>query len=254
MNILLKFIFINCLLISCSRKQSIKYLTDLQQANIKGHVAKLVTETYNVDSLDQVGELKSLTIEIFNKLGYTNTDTAKDIMDKNEVVNFLIYNKDGSLSSLSTFENGKKQSKMLLKYDDGKCIAMEIYDSNDKLENYYSNIKQNEFGLLLNLNSYNANNRLTMSYANEYDGIYQIRATAKDSVGMLTSEVKINLTDSKYQENMLEVIYTKDSIIKKYLSYKYESWDTVGNWLKQTAFNDKGKPIKFVNRIISYEH
>jgi hypothetical protein len=224
----------------------------LEQANIKGRVAKLVTETYKVDSLGHVGELESVTIEIFNKLGYTSTDITKDFIEKNEVVNFLVYNKNGSLSSLSTFENGKKLSKMLLKYDEGKCINMEIYDSNDSLKSYYSNIQQTDFGLLSSLNSYDTNGKLTMSYANEYDSIYQIRATAKDSIGMLTSEVKIHLTDKKYPANILEVTYIKDSTIKKYLYYKYESWDINGNWITQAVLNEKGKAIKFVNRIFSY--
>jgi uncharacterized protein YkuJ len=240
-------------LVSCSGKQSIKYLTDLEQANSKGRVTKLVTETYKVDSLGQVRELESVIIEIFNRLGYTSTDTTKDFIERKEVVQYLKYNKNGSLSSLSTFENGKKQSKMLLKYDEGKCIAMEIYDSNDKLESYYGSIQQTDFGLLSSLNSYDANGKLTMSYANEYDSIYQIRATAKDSTGMLTSEVKIHLTDKKYPENMLEVTYFKDSASKKYLSYKYENWDTTGNWIRQTVFDDKGRAIKIVRRIFSYE-
>lgn len=55
MNLLLRIIFASCLLASCSGKQSIKYLTDLEQAN-KGPVAKLVTETYQVDSVGQIME------------------------------------------------------------------------------------------------------------------------------------------------------------------------------------------------------
>jgi antitoxin component YwqK of YwqJK toxin-antitoxin module len=252
MNLLLKFICIGCLLDSCSTKQSIKYLTDLEQANIKGHVAKLVTETYQVDSLGQAGRLQSITIEIFNTLGYTAIDTTKDLIENNEVVNFLTYNKNGSLHSLSTFTDGKKQSDMLLKYHNGKCIAMEIYNSNGKLESYYSNIQQNEFGLLTSLNSYDANGKLTMSYANKYDSIYQTRATANDSIGMLRSETSIQLTEKKYQESILEVSYFKDSTIKKYLSYKYDSWDSTGNWIRQTIFNDEGKAVKSVNRIFTY--
>jgi hypothetical protein len=254
MNLLFKFICASCLLFSCSRKQSIKYLTDLEQANIKGRVTKLVTETYKFDSLGQIGRLEFVTIEIFNELGYTITNTAKDFMEKNEVVNFLTYNKNGSLSSLSTFENGKKQSKMLLKYDDSKCITIKIYDSNDKLENYYDNIKQTEFGLLSSLNSYDTNGKLTMSFVNDYDSIYQIRATTKDSIGMVTAEIKIQLTDKKYQEKTLEITHFKDSTVEKYLSYKYESWDTTGNWIQQTVFNDKGNAIKMVKRIFSYQH
>ena len=254
MNLFLKFICAGCLLVSCSGKQSIKYLTDLEQVNIKGRVTKLVTETYKVDSLVQVEELESVTIEIFNKLGYTNTDTTKDFIEKNEVVEFLIYNKNGSLSSSSTFVNGKIQSKMLLKYDDSKCIAIEIYDSNNKLESYYGNIQQTDFGLLSSMSSYDTNGKLTRSYTNDYDSIYQISATARDSIGMLSSEVKIHLTDKKYPENMLEITYFKDSAIKKYLSYKYENWDTKGNWIQQTVFDDKGKAIKIVNRIFSYEY
>lgn len=253
MNLLLKFTCVSCLLASCAGKQSIKYLTDLEQANIRGRVTKLVTETYKVDSLGEVGKLELVTIEIFNKLGFTSTDTTKDLIEKNEVVEFLIYNKNGSLSSSSTFENGKMQSKMLLKYDDSRCMAIEIYDSNNKLESYYGNIQQTDFGLLSSLSSYDTNDKLTMSYTNDYDSIYQISATAKDSIGRLSSAIKIRLTDKKYPENMLEVIYFKDSTIKKYLSYKYESWDTTGNWIRQTVFDDKGKAIKIVNRIFSYQ-
>jgi hypothetical protein len=253
MNLLLKLLFVICLLISCTRKQSIKYLTDLEQANIKGNVIKLVTETYNVDSLGQIGKLESFTIEIFDIHGNTITDTAKDFIEKTEIVEFLIFNKNGSLSSSSTYENGKKQSKMLLKYNDSKCIVVEIYDSNDKIVSYYNNIQQTEFGLLLSMNSYDTNGKLTMSYANDYDSIYQISGTAKDSTGMLTSQVKIHLTDKKYPENMLEVNYFKDSTVKNYLSYKYETWDTKGNWIHQIIFNDNGKPIKKVKRIFSYQ-
>jgi hypothetical protein len=251
---LLKFACGICLLVSCTKKQQIKYITDLEQVNIKGNVTKLVTETYNVDSLADLGKLELVTIEIFDELGHTITDITKNFIDKNEVVEFLIFSKNGSLSSSSTYENGKKQSKMLLKYEGSKCIAIEIYDSKDKLESYYDNIQQTEFGLLSGINSYDANGKLIMSYANDYDSIYQIGATAKDSSGMLTSEVKIHLTDKKYPENILEVTYFKDSTVEKYLSYRYDNWDTAGNWIQQTIFNDKGKPVKMIKRIFSYQH
>jgi hypothetical protein len=142
---------------------------------------------------------------------------------------------------------------MLLKYNDSKCIAIEIYDSNDKIVSYYNNIEQTKFGLLLSMNSYDTSGKLTMSYANDYDSIYQISGTAKDSAGMITSQVKIHLTDKKYPENMLEVSYFKDSTVKNYLSYKYETWDSTGNWIQQTIFSDKEKPIKLVKRIFSYQ-
>jgi uncharacterized protein YkuJ len=254
MNLLLKLFCGICLLASCTRKQQIKYLTDLEQVNINGNVTKLVTETYQIDSLGQLRKLESVTIEIFDELGNTITDTTKNLIEKNEVVEFLLFNKNGSLSSSSTFENGTKQSKLLLKYDDSKCIAMEIYDSKDKLESYYDNIQQNKFGLLLSLNSYHPDGKLIMSFVNDYDSIYQISGITKDSTGVLTSEVKIHLTDKKYPENMLEVTYFKDSTVKNYLSYKYESWDTAGNWIQQTIFNDKGQPVKMVKRIFSYKH
>ncbi len=254
MNLLLKFTWASCLLVSCSERESIKYLTDLEQANIKGCVTKLVTETFKVDSLDKIGKQESVIIEIFDKHGYTITDTAIDFIEKNEVVNILTYNKNGSLASLSTFENGKKQSNLLLKYDGSKCIKVEIYDSSFNLKSYYDNITQTKHGLLLSLNSYDAKGKLTMSYVNDYDSIYQIKATTKDSNGMLSSEINIHLTDKKYLDNMIEATYIKDSITKKYLFYKYENWDTSGNWIKQKVFNDEGKAIKIVNRIFSYSY
>ena len=143
----LKFVGISYLLASCVGDQSIKYLTDLEQANIKGQVIRLVTETYGVDSPGQTGKLLSVTTEVFNKLGYTITDSTMDLMANNEIVNFLDYNGDGSLSSMVTFENGKKQSRMSLSYDGGRCMIINMYDSNDKLQGYYDNILQTENGL-----------------------------------------------------------------------------------------------------------
>jgi hypothetical protein len=253
MNLLLKGTCICWLLVSCSSKQSIKYLTDLEQANIKGHVTKLVTETYKADSVQQIGKLESVTIEIFSKNGNTITDTTWDMIEKNVIVENLMFNENGSLSSLSHVENGKLKSKMLLKYKNSKYISAEIYDSADNLESYYDNIRQTDFGLLSGLDAYDANGELTMSYENEYDSIYQTRAIAKDKVGTLTSEVNIQLTDKKYPKNLLEVTYLKDSTIKNYLSYNYESWDANGNWIRQKVLNDKGKVTKFVNRIFSYD-
>lgn len=90
MNQSLRIVLIFCVIVSCSGNQSIKYLTDLEQANFKGHVTKLVTETYRIDSLGKIGKFESETIGIFNELGYTITDTLRDFIEKNEVVNFLI--------------------------------------------------------------------------------------------------------------------------------------------------------------------
>lgn len=250
---LFKLICICSLLISCSAKQKIEYLNDLEQANIKGRVTKLITETHEVDSLGKAVELVSTTIEVFNKSGYTITDTARDFKENNEVVELLTYNSDGSLSSSSTFENKKLQSKMLLEYDDRKCVAIEIYDANGKLESYFKNIKQNNFGLLSGLDNYNTDGKLIMSYANDYDSIYQIKAIAKDSSGAITSEVNIQLTPRKYPTKVLEVTYTNGSALKKVLSYDYKSWDHHGNWIKQAVIDDRGKVIKLVDRIFSYE-
>jgi hypothetical protein len=240
-------------MISCSNNQSIKYLTDLEQANIRGHVMKLITETYQVDSLSLNMSLESLTIEVYNDLGNTISDTTKNFSEKNEVVNFLYFNNNGSLSSLSTFENGKLQSKMLLKYNDDKCMLVSIFDSNNKLKTSYRNISQTKYGLLSSLNSYDAKGKLIMSYVNEYDGICQISAIAKDSNGIIVSKVAIRLTDKKYPENIIETTYTKDSVFKNYRSYKYEKWDSAGNWIEQKVYDEKGRNIRLIKRAFSYK-
>ena len=238
--------------VSCSGKPSIKYLTDLEQENLKGHVAKLVTETYAIDSTGQNEKLESITIEIFNEFGYTVTDTIKDITGNSEQANFFKYNKNGSLSSVQTFENGKTQSEMLWEYNGDKCTGTKIYDGAGKLESYYNNISQNKYGLLTGVDSYDTSGKLIMSYTNEYDSIYQVSARAKDSIGILRSEVIIHLTDKKYQANTLETTYEKGSASKKYLSYKYEIGDAAGNWTQQVVFDDKSKAMQKVKRIFSY--
>jgi len=237
---------------SCSENESIRYLTDLEQDNINGPVIRLVTETYQVDSLGQTGNLESVTIEIFNKLGYTITDSTKNLMPANEVVNFLEYNRNGSLSSVITFENGKKQSSMSLRYNGDRCTLINMYDVNAKLQGYYDNISQTKRGLLLSVNSYDSTGSLVMSFVNEYDSIYQTRATAKDRTGTVKSDIIIHLTENKQQKDVLEVSYFKDSSTQKHLFYNYDKWDSVGNWIQQTVFDDDKKPIKIVNRIFWY--
>lgn len=248
----LKFVFTLFFFASCSDNTTIKYLNDLEQVNIKGRVIKLITETYEIDTISQVVKPESETIEIFDEHGYTITDSTRNFAEKNEIVNFLKFNLNGSLSSLSTFENGKKQSEMLLKYDNDKCISMNVYDAADKLESYYKNIRQTKDGLLLSADSYDANGKFLMSFANEYDSIYQIKAIAKDSADVLKSEVNIHLTDKKYEENVIEVTYLKDSADRKSLFYQYEKWDSAGNWIKKTILDEKGNAIKTVKRIFSY--
>jgi hypothetical protein len=254
MKCVLNLVCICYLLASCSENQSIKYLTDLQQANIKGHVVRLVTETYEVDSVGQIGNLESLTTEIFNKPGYTITDTTRNLSADDQVVNFLFYNGNGSLSSLQTYKNGKKQSGMSLKYDDERCKLINVYDSNDKLQGYYDNISQTKHGLVLSLNSHDSTGRFIMSFVNEYDSIFQISATEKDSAGIIKSRVKIYLTDKKYRKEVLELSYLKDSTVQEHLFYKYDRWDSAGNWIQQTVLDDKKRPIKLVKRFFQYRN
>jgi hypothetical protein len=253
MKLSFKFFCTVCIITSCSNIKPIKYLTDLEQANINGPVMKLITETYQVDSSSKNINLESLTIEIFNELGNTITDTTKNFFEKNEVVNFLDFNKNGSLSSLSTFTNGKLQSKMLLQYNDDKCIAINIFDSSNKLETFYGNISQTEYGLLSSLNSYDAKGKLIMSYENKYDSIYQVSAIAKDSNGIVASKVAIRLTDKKYPKNLDETTYSKGSVLRNYLSYRYEKWDSLGNWIEQRVYNEKGKNMQLIKRIFSFK-
>jgi hypothetical protein len=252
MRLFSKFILIACIVPSCSGTQSIKYLSDLAQANIRGPVVKLVTESYGVDSLGGIGKLRSATTEIFNDLGYTVSDTSTDFPGNNEVVNTLQYNQNGSLSSLITFENGKKRSHMLVNYSGDKCILMSVYDGKEKLQSYYDNISQTSHGLLVRASNFDTNGKLIMSFVNEYDSIYQVRATSRNNHGGLQSDVAMRLTEKKYQKDVLEVTYDRDSTVRNYFSYNYDRWDSIGNWTRRTTMDDNKKVIEVVKRIFSY--
>ena len=246
-------IYICFLLISCSANPLIKYITDLEQENIKGDVTKLVTRTYEVDSMGKEERLESEIIEMFDSRGYTTTDTIRNVTDKSESVNSFTYNANGSLGIVLTAENGKKQSKMLWEYNNkDMCTGAKIYDADDKLEFYYDKITQTSHGLLKSVNSYNASGKLTMSYSNEYDSIYQVGAVAKDSMGKLSSVVKINLTNSKEPENVSETTYSGDSVIHNSTSYQYKIRDKTGNWLEQISIDEKTKAIKITKRVFTY--
>jgi hypothetical protein len=166
--------------------------------------------------------------------------------------NKYTHNATGFMTEMKTTgANDEKKSSMEIMYDSaGKYKVANSYDSLGKRDVYYIGIESNKFGEVTGAKGYHADSTLKTSFTTDYDSIYYVGGTTKDSVGKVTYSSKVKLNDKKDEAEFDETTVTTDPKTKKdstkntVTTYTYEGWDKQGNWMQQTSFNDKGKPTK----------
>jgi hypothetical protein len=171
------------------------------------------------------------------------------------------HNATGFLTSMQTTgANDKKISSLVIEYDSAvKPLIAKSYDSTGKMDVYYRDITFNKFGGVTGAKGYHTDSTPKLTFSNEFDSIYYVGSNSKDSVGKVTYSNKVKLNDKKDPAEFSETIVTTDPKTKKdstkntVITYKYDSWDKQGNWIQQTSYNEKGKPIKIVKRVITYK-
>ncbi len=246
------------LLVSCKQKEESNFLTpvsDVLAENLKGDVTKVEIDTYLIDSTGKTGPLDEKTIEEFDAKGYTASYTSKTGKDSLKYASQFVHDNNGLMLSMETKgPNGIKRSSLTVDYDSiGKPLVAKGYDSSGKLETYYADVNTNQFNQVTTYKGYHPDSTLKLSYENMYDSVYYTGSESKDSVGKVTYSSKTKLNDKKDPEEQKETTVSKDSTTDKVTTFKYTAWDSHGNWTDQTQYNEKGKPIKLVKRIIEYK-
>jgi hypothetical protein len=245
---------------ACNEKKSAPSgpisVTDLAQDRMKGNVTQVETDTYLVDSATgKMGKLDEKEITVYDDKGYVKTYTKKNGKDSLLSEMTLTLDANGFVTKQVTNNGkGKLKTKVEITVDSaGKVSSAKRYDSTDKMVAYYTDITQNKYLLLTGAKEYHQDSTLKQTFINDYDSIYYVGGTGIDSVGKPNYTGKVKLDDKKNEIAFDETTVEKGVSKTTTVTYKYDTWDDKGNWTKQTTLNEKGKPTKIKQRIITYK-
>jgi hypothetical protein len=251
--------------ISCNQKQPTasvpNCVNDITGENLKGNISQLETDSYKIDSTGKVGPLDEKTIEKYDSSGYTISSITTNGKDSIKSQTTYQHDANGFLTIMQTTgANNEKKSSLTVEYDGpGKYKLAKSYDSTGKMDVYYTDITANNFGLVTSAKGFHPDSTLKMSFVNEFDSVYYVGGSSKDSVGKTTYTGKQTLNDKKDIAKLEEMTVTldpktkKDSTKNTSTTYAYTTWDSHGNWTQQTSMNEKGKLTKLVKRVIVYK-
>ena len=226
--------------------------TDLIQQNLQGKVQELMEATYIVDSTGKMKGDSTFGITSFDEKGYQTKYINKDSSGKVTMEQTMTHNPDGSFAEVVTMKNGKQANKLITEIKDGKYTGGKAFDSTAEQTGYYTDLKQNEYGIVYEGKRHAMSGKVMNSFAMKYEGAHFVGGSSTDSTGKTdyTGSVKLNDKGDAMEESAttLEKGVSKTEVT----TYKYEGADEKGNWLQRTTYNDKGKATKIVKRTITY--
>jgi hypothetical protein len=247
--------------LACNNQKSkegetkVKY-SDLKNDHLSGDVLSIEESPYQVDSLGKIGSMDSCCIDFVEYDGNGNVIkfTSKD--SKGTVKNQSVYTRHESglwTGSTDTKEGGKPTGSMKVGVDDkGHYTIAEAFDSTGKLDVYYTDTKQNDFGQILAWKQFDKDSVFRMEGAATYDKSLQTAFVMKDSVGKMKSSSSYKYNEKGEQTEVTNTNVTKDSTTTKVTKYTYDSHDEKGNWTQRTAWDEKGKATKITKRVYTY--
>ena len=228
--------------------------TDLIAQNLKGKVQLTEESSFKVDSTGKIGEMDSCCASIneFDKKRYNLKFYSKDSKGNSKEEGTMTPYEGGQFKEAITMADGKKKSSFTVRIDkDGKYSGGQSYDSTGKMDTYFSDLKENEYGAVTAGKAYKADSTLKYSFTNDYDKAIN-RGGHTDSAGKMIYKSKMKVNDKGDVVEMNNISVSKDSAIHKKETYSYESYDDQGNWTQRTTYDDNGKVTKIVKRVISY--
>ena len=236
-------------------EKKVKY-SDLANDMLKGDIQTIEETPYKTDSAGKIGEMDSCCADItyFDANGNAVKNVSKD--NKGTVkseASFTRHENGLWTGSKVTKEGGKPDNYMNVAVDDkGMYTKAEAFDTAGKLEYYYTNITQNEQGMVLTWKQYDKDSVFRSEGESKYDKGLQTSFTMKDSVGKVKSTNASKYNDKGEVTERSNTTYKNDSATTKITKYTYESHDDMGNWTQRTEWDDKGKAVKIVKRTYMY--
>jgi len=253
-----KIIFLLALiavLFSCNeKKKSFAQNADILVDNLNGNVQQAVSTDYKVDSSGKIEEQDSCCIVVskYDEKGYITEYDNNDKANPNKRSETFTHDDNGLMKALKTTRDGKLNSTISIKSEDGKYISAQEFDSANKLKNYYTDISQNDYAQLTGMKKFNADSTLSGTMSSTFNKQIFTGNEMKDSLGKVTYTSAVKLDDKNNPIETTEKNISKDSTTNTLTKYKYDSFDYKGNWTQRTEIDEKGNPKKITKREITY--
>ena len=246
------------MLVSCknnNQQQTPAKNTDLVQQNLKGQVKQTTDTPYKTDSSGNMAALDSCCIETqeLNDSGYVTKYYTKDNKGTTKTDQTLTHYTSGAFKEVTTMNDGKLSSRLVTTLDNnGNYNGGYNYDSTNKKDGYYTDLKQNDFGEVYEGKLHKMDSTLKYQWQSEYDKNAQYLGGHTDSAGKVIYSNATTLDSSGNPVEVITMSMAKDSAKYDTTLYRYDKYDEQGNWIQRTALNASGKPTKIIKREITY--
>ena len=191
-------------------------------------------------------------IQEFDEKGYNPKNVDKDSKGNIKEEAIFVHYDGGQMKEIVNMADGKKRSSISIQLDkDGKYSTAQSYDSTGKMDGYYVDLKENEYGQILSGKMYNMDSTLKYNFSNNFDKSVYVGGRT-DSAGIMIFEGKAKVNDKGDQIEVVNTTVTKDTTKTEKTTFTYETYDDQGNWTQRTTYDDKGKPTKIAKRVITY--
>jgi hypothetical protein len=233
---------------------TVKY-SDRTIEGLKGEVSAIEETPYKTDSTGKIGDVDSCCVDWWeydengNYIKSTSKDSKGTLKEEQAAVRY----EDGLWKSQKTTKGGKVTGSFETQVDDkGQYVTGQAIDSTGKVEFYYTDLKQNEFGQVTGWKQLDKDSVFRQEGESKYDKNLQTSFTMKDSTGKVKSSSSYKYNDKGEQTEVSNTTITKDSTTTKVTKYTYETRDDMGNWAQRTTWDDKGKATRISKRAYTY--
>jgi hypothetical protein len=245
------------ILAACSNEEktagTVKY-SDLTSEGLKGEVAAIEETPYKADSTGKAGEMDSCCTDKWqydehgNYIGATSKDSKGGLKSESVAERYP----DGLWKGEKTTKDGKSTGIETKIDDKGNWTGAQSWDSTGKMDYYYTNITQNEFGQVMSGKKYDKDSVFREEWESKFDKNLQTSYTTKDSTGKVKSSGSYKYNDKGERTEESNTNITKDSTTTTVTKYTYETHDDQGNWTQRTTWDEKGKATKVAKRVYTY--
>lgn len=227
--------------------------TDLIQMNLRGNVQQIEETSYTVDSTGSQKMDSSINLSQFDEKGYINQYQVKDLKGAVTAEQTIKRAPNGATAEFTSMKKGKMVMKLVTELDkDGKYVGGKTYDSTGKQDGYWTDLKENEYGIVYAGKHWNMQSKPIETFDMKYNGPYFLGGAATDSTGKTSYTGTITLNDKNDPVEEVSTTREKDKMKTEKMTYKYDTYDDKGNWVQRTTYNEKGKPTKIVKRKFTY--
>ena len=201
-----------------------------------------------------MGEMDSCCVftQEYDEKGYSPKSSRKDNKGILKSESTAEHYENGQMKEFVNMKDGKKQNSVTIEIGkDGKYTGAKSYDSSGKMDGYYLDLQENEYGAMTRGKMFNTDSTLKFTFSSTFEKAINI-GNRTDSAGKILYENKLKLNEKGDVVEMNSTYLNKDSTVQDKETYTYERYDETGNWTQRTTYDKKGKASKITKREITY--